>query len=61
MMQDNSHVVSRYSSHGYLHISQSLVGSPRRWTPMHTGTVLVRNWTYLLRIYMVVQLCSILR
>ncbi|KAF6152034.1 hypothetical protein GIB67_010608, partial [Kingdonia uniflora] len=37
-------------SHGYLHISQSLVGSPRRWTPMHTCTVLVGNGTYLLRI-----------
>ncbi|KAF6148076.1 hypothetical protein GIB67_024251, partial [Kingdonia uniflora] len=60
MMRDNSHVVPRYSSHGYLHISQSLVGFPRRWTLIHTSTVLVRNGTYLLRTDMVVQLCSIL-
>ncbi|KAF6156495.1 hypothetical protein GIB67_011296, partial [Kingdonia uniflora] len=60
MMRDNSHAIPRYSSLGYLHISQSLVGSPRRWTPMHTSIVLVGNGTYLLRIDMVVQLCSIL-
>ncbi|KAF6159343.1 hypothetical protein GIB67_032114, partial [Kingdonia uniflora] len=60
MMRDNSHAVPRHSSHGYLHISQSLVGFPRRWTPMHTSTVHVGNGPYLLQIDMVVQLCSIL-
>ncbi|KAF6168493.1 hypothetical protein GIB67_005045 [Kingdonia uniflora] len=56
MMRDNSHDVPCYSSYGYLHISQSFVGFPRRWTLMHTSTVFVENGTYLLRIDMVVQL-----
>ncbi|KAF6155267.1 hypothetical protein GIB67_019793, partial [Kingdonia uniflora] len=38
------------TSRRYLHISQSLLGSPRRWTLTHTSTVLVGNVTYLLRI-----------
>ncbi|KAF6161708.1 hypothetical protein GIB67_029152, partial [Kingdonia uniflora] len=42
----------------YLHISQSLMGSPRRWTLTHASTVFVRKGTYLLRIDTVVQLFS---
>ncbi|KAF6160213.1 hypothetical protein GIB67_016649 [Kingdonia uniflora] len=54
MMGGNLHVVPHYSSHGYLYISQSLLGSPMRWTLTHTSIVLVRNRTYLLLIDTVV-------
>ncbi|KAF6146592.1 hypothetical protein GIB67_008878, partial [Kingdonia uniflora] len=50
MMGGNLHVVPRYASRGSLHISQSLLGSPRRWTLTHMITVLVGNGMYLLRI-----------
>ncbi|KAF6155384.1 hypothetical protein GIB67_019910, partial [Kingdonia uniflora] len=53
MIGGNLHAVPRYSSRRSLHISQSLLGSPRRWTLTHASTVLVRNGTYLLRIDMV--------
>ncbi|KAF6173585.1 hypothetical protein GIB67_022944, partial [Kingdonia uniflora] len=43
MMGGNLHAVPRYSSRGSLHISQSLLGSLRRWTMMHTSTVLFGN------------------
>ncbi|KAF6149789.1 hypothetical protein GIB67_017522, partial [Kingdonia uniflora] len=43
MMGCNLHVVPRYSSSGSLHISQSLLGSPRRWNLTHTSTVIVEN------------------
>ncbi|KAF6172281.1 hypothetical protein GIB67_024903, partial [Kingdonia uniflora] len=50
MMGGNLHAVPPYSSHGSLHIFQSLLGSPRRWTLTYMSTVLVKNGTYLLRI-----------
>ncbi|KAF6161734.1 hypothetical protein GIB67_009103, partial [Kingdonia uniflora] len=43
MMGGNLHTVPRYSSRRSLHISQSMLGSPRRWTLTHASTVLVRN------------------
>ncbi|KAF6141222.1 hypothetical protein GIB67_024306, partial [Kingdonia uniflora] len=43
MMGGNLHVVPRYLSRRYLHISQSLLGSLRRLTLTHTSTVLVGN------------------
>ncbi|KAF6154638.1 hypothetical protein GIB67_000522, partial [Kingdonia uniflora] len=45
---------------GSLHISQNLLGSPRRWTPTHMSTALVRNGTHSLRIDTLLQLCSCL-
>ncbi|KAF6149397.1 hypothetical protein GIB67_016935, partial [Kingdonia uniflora] len=43
-----------------LYISQSLLGSPRRWTLTHMSTALVRNGTHPLRIDTLLQLCSCL-
>ncbi|KAF6137509.1 hypothetical protein GIB67_031788, partial [Kingdonia uniflora] len=60
MMGGKLHVVPRYSSRESLHISQSLLGSPRRWTPTHMSTALVENGTHLLRIDTLLQLCSCL-
>ncbi|KAF6138670.1 hypothetical protein GIB67_009864, partial [Kingdonia uniflora] len=60
MMGGKLHAVPRYSSRGSLYTSQSLLGSPRRWTPTHMSTVLDRNGTYPLRIDTLLQLCSCL-
>ncbi|KAF6135948.1 hypothetical protein GIB67_006840, partial [Kingdonia uniflora] len=60
MMGGKLHAVPRYSSPRSLHISQNLLGSPRRWTPTHMSTALVENGMHPLWIDTLLQLCSCL-